>query len=139
MKRYALDANALIIHFEGRNGSERVQKILDAASIGEAEAFMSAINAAEVFSVLWKRHGPAAAKKGIQFIVASPVVIIDATLAVAIEAAEITSKFHVGLGDSYAALTALSRRAILVTADQEFHRFDDRFKILWLPTHKSVN
>jgi uncharacterized protein len=139
MRRYALDANAIIIYFEGRNGAEKVQKILDSCANREAEIYMSVINVAEVLSVLWKKYGEANARRGVQLIVSSPISVLDASLPVSLDAAEIRAKVHTGLGDSFAAVTAISKRAVLVTADPEFRRFNDRFKVLWLPSHKSVN
>ena len=44
MRAYVLDANAIIILFEGRNGAEKVQKLIDAASDGNADVYMSAMN-----------------------------------------------------------------------------------------------
>src|SRR4051812_31936094 len=107
MKRYVLDANAVIIHYEGRNGSEKVQKIFDSGGQQAAELYMSAINVFEVFSTLWKKYGEPNAKKGVQLLVASPITILDANLAVSIQAAEIRARFHTGMGDSFAALTAI--------------------------------
>lgn len=138
MKRYVLDANAVITHYEGRNGSEKVQKILKAAANGEAEIYISVINVAEVFAALWKKHGEANARKGVQIIVASPIIVIEASLAVSIQAGEIRAKFHTGMGDSFAALSAMSKRATLVTADPDFRKFGDKLRVLWLPSHKSV-
>jgi predicted nucleic acid-binding protein len=139
VKRYVLDANALIINFEGRSGSDKVRKVLEAAAGSEAEVYMSAINVAEVFSAIWKRHSQAHARQAVHMIACSPIVVVDATLAVALEAAEIRAKFHTSTGDCFAAVTAMGKRATLLTSDSDFRRFDDQIKILWLPSHKSIN
>jgi predicted nucleic acid-binding protein len=139
VRRYVLDANAVIINFEARNGFEKVRKLLDAAGQREIEVFMSAINVAEVFSALWKRHGETHARQAVHMIVGSPIVVIDATLPVAIEAAEIRAKWHTSMRDCFAAATAIKKRATLVTADSDFRQFKDELKILWLPSHKIIN
>jgi predicted nucleic acid-binding protein len=139
VKRYVLDANAVIINFEARTGFEKVRRVLEAAGQREAEVFMSVINIAEVFSALWKRHGETHARQAVHLIVGSPIIVVDASMAAAIEAAEVRAKFHTGMGDAFAAATALKKRATLVTSDSDFRRFYDHLKILWLPSHKSVN
>ena len=72
-------------------------------------------------------------------IASSPIVVVDATLSVALEAAEVRAKFHTSMGDCFAAVTAMSKRATLLTSDSDFRRFDEQIKILWLPSHKSIN
>jgi len=139
VKRYVLDANAVIINFEGRSGFDKVRKVLESAAEREAEVFMSAINVAEVFSALWKRHGQPHARQAMHMIASSPIVVVDATLSVALEAAEVRAKFHTSMGDCFAAVTAMSKRATLLTSDSDFRRFDEQIKILWLPSHKSIN
>ncbi len=139
MKRYVLDANAVIINFENRNGSEKVQKLLETAGDGEIEIFMSVINLAEVFSSLWKRHGEPYARQAIQIIMASPIKIIEVNTASALEVAEIRATFHSGMGDCFAAWAAMAKRATLVTADSGFRKYGDKFKVLWLPNQKAVN
>jgi predicted nucleic acid-binding protein len=69
----------------------------------------------------------------------SPIIVVDASLALATEAAEIRSKFHTSMGDGFAAATAIKKRAVLVTSDSDFRRFDDHLRILWLPSHKSIS
>ena len=139
MKAYVFDANALVILFENKAGAEKVQKILNQANEGHAELYMSAVNAAEVCSALWKRHGEAYARKGIQLILSSPITVLEISIATAIEAAEIRAKCHTGLGDSFAASATIAKHATLVTADSGFRGLESRFKILWLPSHKSVH
>ncbi len=138
-KRYVLDANAVIGNLEGRSGSDRVRKILESAAQGEAELFMSVINVGEVFSALWRRHGEVYARQAIDMLLSAPVQFIDASLAMSLEAAALRAKYHAGTGDCFAALTAIKKRASLVTADSDFKRFGDKLKVLWLPSQKSIH
>ena len=137
MKSYILDANALIVLFEGRSGADTVQKVLDSAQAGKAEVFMSAITVGEILAALWKYHGEAYARKGVQMIVAGPIKILDVELRTVLQAAEIRAKFHTGLGDSFVFLATVTKRATLVTADSGFRHFEHQFKILWLPAPKT--
>jgi predicted nucleic acid-binding protein len=139
MRRYVLDANALITNIEGRSGADKVQKLFDAAGREEAELFMSAINVGEVFSSLWKGHGETYARQAVRIILSAPLKVVDATLALALDAAEIRAKYHVSMGDCFAALTAIQKRATIVTAAPEFRRFERQIKILWLASHKPVS
>ena len=138
-KRYVLDANAVIGNLEGRAGSDKVRKIMESAAQGEAELFMSVINVGEVFAALWKRHGEVYARQAIEMLLSAPVQFIDATLPMSLEAAAIRAKYHAGTADCFAALTAMKKKASLVTADPDFKRFGDKLKILWLPSQKSIH
>ena len=139
MKRYVLDANAIITNLEGRAGSDKVRKIMELAAEGEAELFMSVINVGEVFTALWRRHGEIYARQAIDMLLSAPVQFVDATLAMSLEAAAIRARYHAGTADCYAALTAMKKKAIVVTADPDCKRFGDKLKILWLPSHKATN
>src|SRR2546425_10587161 len=58
MRRYVLDANALIGFFEGRLGvSEKVRRLLSETLRQDSPLLMSAVNWGEVFYLEWRFHG----------------------------------------------------------------------------------
>jgi predicted nucleic acid-binding protein len=139
MKRYALDASALIVHFEARNGTDKVQKILEAADRGEAELFMSAVNVGEVFYTVWKYHGESHARQAVESILKSGVKIVDATLSNVVEAAELKAKYHTAYADSFVAAVGIKKHAAVMTSDPEFRKISDVVKVVWLSNQKKVN
>ncbi len=139
MKVYVLDANALMTYWEKREGSERVAKILDYADEGSASVSMSVINVGEAFYSVWKRNGEAEAMLRIKQLISSPLDLIPIDFTAAMKAAELKAKFRCAYADSFAAALALAKHATLITADPDLKRFADHFKILWLPSHKSIN
>ena len=139
MKRYALDASAMMIHLENRSGAEKMEKLLTAAEQRDAEIYISAVNVGEVFYSVWHRRGESDARRALTFVKGAPIIIVPATLDETILAAEFKAHYQFPLADSFAASLAISRRATLITSDSDFRRFSDRLKILWLSGHKAMN
>jgi predicted nucleic acid-binding protein len=139
VKAYVFDTNAIVTYFDNREGSDRLESIIASAESRTASVYMSAINVGEVFYVIWRRKGETEARRRIQQLVSSPIMIVPAQLAEVLHAAELKAKYRCGYADAFAAALAISKRATLVTADPDLRRFSDKLKILWLPGHKSVN
>jgi predicted nucleic acid-binding protein len=139
VKTYALDANALIAYMEGRNGSDKVEALFEAAESRTANLLMSVISLGEVFYSTWKSDGEQQARFRLQQIVGSPIQIAVADFSETIRAAELKAKYRCAYADAFAASLAISKRATLVTSDPDFKRFADKIKVLWLPTSKSVH
>jgi predicted nucleic acid-binding protein len=57
MKEYILDANAVLIYVEDRNGATRVRQLFEQAEREQTRLGMSVINWGEVFYVLTKKSG----------------------------------------------------------------------------------
>ena len=139
MKNYVFDANALITYMENRAGAEKVQHLLDGAEDRKLAVFMSVVNLGEVFYATWKMYGEQEARLRLQQVLGSPILLVTADLDVTVRSAELKAKFKCAYADAFAASVAVSKRATLVTADPDFKRFGDKFKVLWLPSHKSIN
>ena len=139
MKSYVLDANALLTYWEQREGSERVVRVFDSADDGDSTLMMSVVNVGEAFYAVWKRVGETEARLLLRQLISSPMDFAPADLTSSLKAAELKAKYRCGYADAFAASLAISRRATLVTADPDFRKFGDKIKILWLPSHKSVN
>lgn len=137
MRRYVLDANALIGFFEGRaTASARVRQLISEAMRLELPLLMSAVNWGEVFYMEWRYHGETKAREVESYLHRLPIAVISADLERATRAASLKQKHNLGYADSFAAELAMERAAWLVTADSEFSKLGKTLSVYSLPRHE---
>jgi predicted nucleic acid-binding protein len=137
MRRYVLDANALIGFFEGREtASEKVRHLLGEAFRSDLPLLMSAVNWGEVFYMEWRHHGEAKAREVESNLHRLPVAVIAVDFERATRAAALKQKHNLGYADAFAAELALERGAWLVTADPEFTKLGKVLSVYALPRHE---
>jgi predicted nucleic acid-binding protein len=137
MRRYVLDANALLGFLEARPGvAEKVQHLLLQAASHNSVLLMSAINWGEVFYLVWKHHGQDQAYEKERMLLELPISIMGADKERATRAGALRQKHHLGYADCFAAQLALEQRAWLVTADPEFSRVGDNLLLYALPRYE---
>lgn len=137
LRRYVLDANALIGFFEGRQpAAERVRKLLAEADRSEIPLWMSAVNWGEVYYIEWRRYGEAKARQVEVNLQRLPIVVIAADQDRATHAAALKQKHDLGYADAFAAQLAIERGAWLVTADPEFGKMGKALLLYALPQHE---
>jgi len=137
MRRYVLDANALIGFFEGREAtSGKVRQMLSESLRLEIPLLMSAVNWGEVFYIAWRQHGEAKARAVETSLRRLPIDVIPADLDRATRAGAIKQKHNLGYADSFAAELAMERGAWLVTADPEFAKMGKVISVYALPRHE---
>ncbi|MGA3334994.1 MAG: type II toxin-antitoxin system VapC family toxin [Terracidiphilus sp.] len=134
MKRYVLDANALMRYLTKGPGIERLDKLFAQAQRGEASLSMSVINRGEVLYNLAKRAGMLEAVAALRTM-AHYVESVDATEEQANGAAALKFIYKLGYADCFAADLAIRRGATLVTADRDFVKLGKQLKVLALPHH----
>jgi len=136
MRRYVLDANALIGFFEGRQtASGKVRQILSEALRLEIPLLMSAVNWGEVFYMEWRYHGESKARTVESELHRLPIAVIGVDLERATRAAALKQKHNLGYADAFAAELAIERGAWLVTADPEFSKLGRMLSLYTLPRH----
>jgi predicted nucleic acid-binding protein len=136
MRRYVLDANALIGFFEGREtAAGKVRQMLSEAIRLDRPLFMSAVNWGEVFYMEWRHHGEVKAREAEAYLYRLPIAVIAADLERATRAATLKQKHNLGYADSFAAELAMERSAWLVTADPEFSKLGKALSVYALPKH----
>jgi predicted nucleic acid-binding protein len=136
MRRYVLDANALIGFFEGREtAAGKVRQMISEANRLELPLFMSAVNWGEVFYMECRYHGEAKAREVEAYLYRLPIAVIAADLERATRAATLKQKHNLGYADSFAAELAMERSAWLVTADPEFSKLGKALSVYSLPKH----
>ena len=136
MKRYVLDANAVLRYLTKGPGIERIDRLFAQAQRGEASLSMSVINRGEVLYNLAKRAGMLEAVAALRTI-AHYVESADATEERANGAATLKFIYKLGYADCFAADIAIRRGATLVTADRDFVKLGKQLKVLALPSHSA--
>ena len=121
VRRFVLDANALVSFFEIRPGSAiRVRHLLEQAARSELPVFLSAVNWGEFFYIAWRLHGETRAREAEGKLRHLPIVVIAAELRSRNPGGRPQAKTQSRLRDAFAAELAIERHAHLVTADPEF-------------------
>jgi len=138
IRRYVLDANALIALFEGRQpAAGKVRQMLAEASRSDAPLWMSAVNWGEVFYTEWRRQGESKAREAEMNLRRLPLVVIAVDLDRATRAAALRQRHNLGYAEAFAAELAMERNAWLVTADPEFEKIGKAISVYSLPRHET--
>ncbi len=132
MKRYALDANALLDFLDAGPGAQRVRAILHETQQQRAAALVSALNWGEVFYLLWQKRGEEKARQTIAALSRLPLEIVPVDLAQAVKAGELKAVHKIPYVDCVAAALAVLQRATLVTSDRDFEKLGRQFPVLWI-------
>jgi predicted nucleic acid-binding protein len=132
MKRIVLDASALISFFEDRSGGEVVEKLVAESVAGKAELFMSVVNWGEAYYSTWRARGPDAARQMVAEVSQFPIQVMSADLELTKSAAELHAKYNLPYADCFAAASSKTRKAQLVTSDQDFAKVKSEIEILFL-------
>jgi predicted nucleic acid-binding protein len=137
LRRYVLDANALISFIEHRRvAAEKVRNLMAEALRQDVPLLMSAVNWGEVLYIVWRRHGELKAQDAEVTLQQLPIAVMSADQPRASRAAALKHKHNLGYADAFAAELALERGAWLVTADPEFARVGKVLSVYSLPRHE---
>jgi predicted nucleic acid-binding protein len=138
VRRYVLDANALIGFFEDREGAAgKIEHLLGEAARQDLPLLMSAVNWGEVFYTEWRYRGEAKAREAEANLLEMPIAVIAVDRERASRAGTIKQKHGLGYADAFAAELAIERGAWLVTADPEFQKVGKTLSIYSLPRHET--
>jgi predicted nucleic acid-binding protein len=94
---------------------------------------MSVINLGEVLYILLKHVDGQRARHYVQ-VLKNAVTMVEADAAQALSAVEIKHRYKLGYADSFAATLAVTRRAMLVSADPAFEKVGKSLE--WLRLQK---
>lgn len=131
MKRFVLDANALLDFLENGPAAEKVGRLLQDAS-QQQPLLVSVANWGEVFYLSWRRVGEERARQALAQLSRFPISIVSVDLPQALKAGEIKALHHIPYVDCLAAALAMLNQSTLVTADRDFEKLGRNFPVLWL-------
>ncbi len=131
MKRYVLDASALMVLFENRLGADKIEGLLRGAAEAQQSLLMTVINWGEVYYSTWAAWGEAAANEKAKQIAQLPIEVIAVDMEMARMAATLKARNKLPYADSFAAALAQKHKATLVTMDADFSRVEEEISILW--------
>jgi len=118
LKRYILDACALLAVLGGENGAEKVRTLLREAVNHQVFLVMHKINFLEVYYRIYKNYGKTEADNLLRKMEQKPILIKAAiTDDVFREAGRLKSKYKLSLADSIAVSESIISKGSLVTAD----------------------
>jgi predicted nucleic acid-binding protein len=132
MRKYILDANALLDFLDAGPGAQRVRTILHEAHQQRTAVFISVLNWGEVFYLLWQRRGEEKAHRTLAGLLLLPLQIVPVDLAQAMKAGELKAVHKIPYVDCVAAALAIVQKATLVTSDRDFEKLGRHFPILWI-------
>jgi len=139
VRRYVLDANALLTLVAGRPGAKRVDRMVQEAARTGMPLQMSAVNWGEVVYSMRTARGEAEAKELERSVGQLPVNIVPVDRASATRAGELKALHGLGYADCFAASLSLELGATLITADPDFRKIGNKLKVEFLPKHESFS
>jgi predicted nucleic acid-binding protein len=132
---YILDACALIAFFDKEAEGIKVKELIDKAVTDPIVIYMSIVNLVEVYYGYINKKGVVEADKQMAEIKDYPIKTIDTiSNAVYRTAAYYKGTYEISLADSFAAATAKSLSAIVVTKDGEFQELEknENLSVMWI-------
>ncbi len=132
MKRYVLDASAVMTFFEDRPGAEKVENLLERAAEKQRFLLMSVVNWGEVYYSVWRTRGEDAANEKLKQIAQLPIEVIDVDMPTTKLAASLKAEHKLPYADCFAAAASQQEKAQLITVDPDFRAVQREIEILWL-------
>jgi len=139
LRRYVLDASAVLRYLESAPGAARVEALLNDASDEACEIVMSAVNWGEVVYVLRRKLGRQDAAAAAKSVRSLPIGIVNAGEAEAEGAADLKDRYSIAYADCFAAALAIASDATLLTGDFDFKRCQSELLIEFLPRLSATN
>jgi predicted nucleic acid-binding protein len=132
MKKYVLDANALLDLVEAGPGFQKVEHLFQTAIQQHSSILISVLNWGEVFYLLWQRRGEETARRTMAVLSRLPLEIVSVDIAQAMNAGELKAVHKIPYVDGIAAALAVLQQATLVTSDRDFEKLGRLFPLLWI-------
>lgn len=142
MKKYVLDACALIPLFTEEHGYDEILRLTSEANSDICQLRINQVNLFEVYYYLLKTYGQNKADKMLRDVESSPIkVMLGMEYDVLKESGRLKVTYALSIGDSIAAAESMVTNETLVTADRkDFDKLkrDKKIKILWFGKNKTT-
>lgn len=132
MASKVLDSYALMAFFEDESGADLVRELILKAEENKINLFMSVVNLGEVWYSIARTNSPEVADQYIGEIRGMAIEIVDVDWQLTRQAAAYKVNGKISYGDCFAAALAKTKKAELLTGDQEFKSLEDEIKIQWI-------
>jgi ribonuclease VapC len=126
------DSYAVLALFFDEPGADQVEELLHEAAIADKPVLITAANWAEALYRMKRKRGDEGVEAAKRFEATMPLDVVPVDRPMAEIAAEFKAAHKMSLADAFAAALAKSKKAELVTGDQEFKQFEGEIKIGWL-------
>ena len=130
---YVLDTSAWLTLIEDEPGADTVQSLLEAAQAGGAILLTSFMSYMEVYYITRQERGVEEAQARIYLMTALPVLRIESSARLSVQAAEIKATRRVSVADAWIAALAGEHEATLVHKDPEFDQVAELTQTMALP------
>jgi predicted nucleic acid-binding protein len=129
-QQFVLDAWALLALLQKEEpAASRVKQLLEAATAGDVELFVSIINLGEVIYRVGKVRGEVEAQETLDLIRRLPLTVLPASESAVFSAVAFKIHYAMSYADAFAAAAAESLDAPLLTGDPELVALQDRLTI----------
>ena len=134
MANFVLDSYAMLAYFRHEEGAEKIAQLLNETAAGKHELHMTCINAGEVYYMSYKKDGADKAALVWKALQEFPIHLHDADLQFTFKAAQLKAKYKLSYADAFAAVLAITKKATLITGDDEFESLvgEMGFKVKYL-------
>ena len=129
---YILDSSALLAYLQGEPKGTTVLDILNRSKSPGAAVYLSVVNWTEVVYILARKSNLNTVRERLQDFPENLFKLIEADRQISEMAAEFKTAGNIALADCFAAATAKTLGATLITSDPEFKPLKKSLKILWL-------
>lgn len=140
MRRFILDASAILRFTDREPGFERMRNLFEEAARQETDLLLSAVNWGEIVAAVLKRSG-SRAQQILDNLAALPWTIVPVDAVAAAAAGQCKARYGIPYADAFAASLTLSCSTgsaadppTLITADNDFRKLPaDSIPIEFLP------
>jgi predicted nucleic acid-binding protein len=131
-KAYVLDTWAVIAYLEDEPSGEQVEDLIATAHEEQIPIYMSVVNVGEVWYTMAREISEEEANASVKSLRDLRIQFEDANWEITQEAARFKSQHKMSYADAFAAALAKTKKADLITGDNEFKPLEGEIKISWI-------
>jgi len=132
MTTKVLDSYALMAFFEDEPGADFVRGLILQAEEGSTNLLMNVVNLGEVWYSIARTNSAEIADQYVQEIMGMAIEIVEVDWQLTHQAAAYKVNGNISYADCFAAALAKTRKAELITGDEEFNVLQDEIKVSWI-------
>jgi len=131
-KAYVLDTWAVIAYLEDEPSGEQVEDLIATAHEEQIPIYMSVVNVGEVWYTMAREISEDEANASVKSLRDLRIQFENADWEITQEAARFKSQHKMSYADAFAAALTKTKKADLITGDNEFKPLDGEIKISWV-------